>query len=663
MTLAPPPFFAAAELHQGRHRRAGAGDGAGDVGLDAPRARVVGVGGEVEEAADLRRLCPEDAAHHLEQHDELAEQVEAVARQPVRVGVELLVGEEDRRPGSVHREERRDLEDRRRRHDAEPEEARGVAAEGGDLLVDAQLGEPGEIVHPGEERDHREAYQLVHGRDVTTPRGAPRRRRAHNLAGGGRRFRAALVPGPCGSWYLYGMTQEPGGAPGGDDPLLGAVLAGRYRLLEKLGEGGMGAVYRGVHETLRKPVAVKVLPRAARANREMVTRFEREAVAAANLKHPNIAEATDSGQMADGTLFMVMEFVEGRTLAALMAQGRLAPGRALHVLRQIGAAVTFAHGREVVHRDLKPANVVVFDWGDERDLVKVIDFGIARMRSSFGGGTSGLTKAGSVVGTVEYMAPEQAMGQAVDARADQYALGVIAFEMLTGQPPYIADDVAALVFMHVGAPIPSVTSRAPELAAYRGLDEVVAKMMGKLPDERFPALTEAIAALGSALEGPRLTPAAPAVPITFTQPLTARPALTGRGTIISVPPLLTQPNVLGATPAPQASPFPISAAPMGAAPRPPASPVATPPPATHRRELPIVLIAVMVGLVGLAILAALIINLVNASATDPAPPPTASAAPAEAPTEAPFVMPGRPPTGLGPGLHDKGRGKGHGKGK
>jgi eukaryotic-like serine/threonine-protein kinase len=453
------------------------------------------------------------------------------------------------------------------------------------------------------------------------------------------------------------MTEEPGGAPGGDDPLLGAVLAGRYRLLEKLGEGGMGAVYRGVHETLRKPVAVKVLPRAARANREMVTRFEREAVAAANLKHPNIAEATDSGQMADGTLFMVMEFVEGRTLAAVMAQGRLAPGRALHLLRQIGAAVTFAHGREVVHRDLKPANVVVFDRGDERDLVKVIDFGIARMRSSFGGGTSGLTKAGSVVGTVEYMAPEQAMGQAVDARADQYALGVIAFEMLTGEPPYIADDVAALVFMHVGAPIPSVTSRAPELSGYRGLDEVVAKMMGKLPDERFPALSEAITALGSALEG-RVTMAVPSVPVvsgSFTQPMAARPAVTGRGTIISVPPRLTQPNVLGAPPAPLVSASPIA---TGETPRPPVQPVAA------RRELPIFLIAVLAGLTGLAMLAALIISLVTASPTDLATVASASASvvPADAPPTSSMLGPVHPSIG-GPGPHDKGHGKPHGKGK
>ena len=161
-----------------------------------------------------------------------------------------------------------------------------------------------------------------------------------------------------------------------------------------------------------------------------------------------------------------MEYVEGRSLRAILAQdGRLPPARALHLLRQIGAALAFAHGLEIVHRDLKPENVMVFERGDERDLVKVIDFGIARMRSSFGGGPSGLTQVGTVVGTVEYMAPEQAMGQAVDARADQYALGVIAFELLTGQPPYVADDVASLVYMHVGAPIPRVTERAPELPA------------------------------------------------------------------------------------------------------------------------------------------------------------------------------------------------------
>ncbi len=450
------------------------------------------------------------------------------------------------------------------------------------------------------------------------------------------------------------MTPEPGGAPTlGDDPLLGTVLAGRYRLLEKLGEGGMGAVYRGVHETLRKPVAVKILPRAARANRELVTRFEREAVAAANLKHPGIAEVTDSGQTPDGTLFMVMEYVEGRTLHALMQQeGRLAPARALHLLRQIGAAVSFAHGREVVHRDLKPANMVVFDRGEERDLVKVIDFGIARMRSSFGGGNSGLTRAGTVVGTVEYMAPEQAMGQAVDPRADEYALGVIAFELLTGQAPYVSDDVASLVFMHVGAPIPAVSSRAPDLAAYHGLDEAVAKMMGKLPDERFASVSEAVAALAVAVEGQRLTATGASLPMGFTMgapppnpraegslarpaspsllqaPAAGTPVVTSRGTVIAMP----------ASP-----PVTMIGAPRMSAPAMTPAPIPGSPPA-RRGGPPFVLLAVIAGATLLALLFLVLgIYLWSSPSPDPAPAPSFSAVPAEAPTEPSMLMPSRPP--------------------
>ena len=430
------------------------------------------------------------------------------------------------------------------------------------------------------------------------------------------------------------MMPEPGGAPSaGDDPLLGALIADRYRLLEKIGEGGVGSVYRGVHETLRKPVAVKLLGRAARADREMVRRFEREAVAAANLKHPNIAEATDSGQMPDGTLFLVMEYVQGRSLRAILTQdGRLPPARALHILRQIGSAAVFAHGLEVVHRDLKPDNVVLFDRGDERDLVKVIDFGIARMRSAFGGGPSGLTQIGSVVGTAEYMAPEQAMGQAVDGRADQYSLGVIAFELLTGQPPYVADDVASLVYMHVGAPIPRVTERAPDLAAITGpaLDDVIARMMGKLPAERFPSLSEALTALAIALERPAPVTAPSALP---RPPLAAGPISfrAAGGTIISPErPAVTPPA------SPPAIGKPASA------------------PARKREELPIVLIvSVTVSAIGLIVVLAIFLARWNSSVSDPASGAVSSGLPSEAPAT------------LAPISHDKGkpRVKPRGKGK
>jgi eukaryotic-like serine/threonine-protein kinase len=277
------------------------------------------------------------------------------------------------------------------------------------------------------------------------------------------------------------------------DRLVGTLVGDRYRVGRKLGEGGMGLVYLATHESLRKQVALKVLGTSARIEGEAMARFEREAIAAGNLRHPNIAEATDFGQLPDGGLYLVMEYVEGTTLRRLIAEEKLSPERALAIVRQIGAALAAAHAREVVHRDLKPENVIV-TRGTSGDVVKVIDFGIAKLRSTtFDGIGTGLTSAGTVFGTAEYMSPEQVMGQPVDARADQYALGVLAFELLTGKPPYKNDDVGQLMMMHVGAPVPSVRESSPNLDP--AIDSAIAKMLAKLPDERFSSIVEAINAL------------------------------------------------------------------------------------------------------------------------------------------------------------------------
>ncbi|MEZ4294274.1 MAG: protein kinase [Polyangiaceae bacterium] len=292
-----------------------------------------------------------------------------------------------------------------------------------------------------------------------------------------------------------------------EDALIGTLVAERYRVVRKLGEGGMGVVYEAVHEALRKPVAMKLLASSGRIDKEAVARFEREAIAAANLRHPNIAEATDFGRLPDGALYLVMEYVEGLTLRRLLRRdGRLPPERALAILEQVGSALTTAHAREVVHRDLKPENIIVARAHGREDFVKVIDFGIARIRNAtFGGGATGLTKAGTVFGTPEYMAPEQVMGQPADARADQYALGVLAFELLTGKPPFAADDIGQLMMMHVGAPIPSTRNSAPTLSP--AADAVVQRMLAKLPDERFPSVDEAVRALAASLAPASAIPA------------------------------------------------------------------------------------------------------------------------------------------------------------
>jgi len=290
-----------------------------------------------------------------------------------------------------------------------------------------------------------------------------------------------------------GPTMQDSSSP--DDPRIGSTLADRYRIVAPLGEGGMGTVYRGVHEALRKPVAIKFLQQKIHGNREMVVRFEREAVTAANLRHPNIAEAMDYGSLPDGTLYLVMELVEGVPLRNLIAPGQGLPvERVLRVLSQVVAALDLAHSMGIVHRDLKPENILLFDRGPERDIVKIIDFGIARINSAtFNTGPTALTAAGAIFGTPQYMAPEQVMGQPVDGRADQYAVGIIAFEMLTGSPPFTGENFAELVMKHVGAPAPRSVESAPHVPAT--MDAAIARMMSKLPDERFASMTEALRAM------------------------------------------------------------------------------------------------------------------------------------------------------------------------
>ncbi|MEO6418370.1 MAG: serine/threonine-protein kinase, partial [Polyangiaceae bacterium] len=233
--------------------------------------------------------------------------------------------------------------------------------------------------------------------------------------------------------------------PGGPASLIGTTLSGRYKIEKLLGEGGMGAVYQAEHTHMRKRLAVKVLHPEMSRLPEVVARFEREAMAAAHIDHPNVATATDFGKLEDGSFFLVLEFVEGESLRDVIAVGRLETGRALRILRQIAAALQRAHALGIVHRDLKPENVMLVNREGEPDFVKVLDFGIAKVQigeltagnvKESGPGQPLLTQAGMVYGTPEYMAPEQALGQPVDPRADIYSLGIIGYEMLAGVRPF-----------------------------------------------------------------------------------------------------------------------------------------------------------------------------------------------------------------------------------
>jgi serine/threonine protein kinase len=299
-------------------------------------------------------------------------------------------------------------------------------------------------------------------------------------------------------------SERPSVRPGGPESLVGAVLGGRYLIERLLGEGGMGAVYQAEHTHMRKRLAVKVLHPEMSRLPEVVARFEREAMAAAHIDHPNVAAATDFGKLEDGSFFLVLEYVEGKGLREAIDEGRLELGRALHVTRQIASALARAHGLGIVHRDLKPENVMLVTRGDDANVVKVLDFGIAKVPVGElvgDGRTPGqaLTQLGMVYGTPEYMAPEQALGEAVDARADLYALGVILFEMLTGARPFEHDSKVALLGMHVTAPIPRMSDRAPDAGVPEEIDALVTKLLAKEATARFADAKELIEALDVAV--------------------------------------------------------------------------------------------------------------------------------------------------------------------
>lgn len=305
--------------------------------------------------------------------------------------------------------------------------------------------------------------------------------------------------------------------------LVGTMLDGRYELSAHLATGGMGAVFRARHVHLRKDVAVKVLRPDLTASAEIVERFRREAEIASALEHDNIVKVTDFGRSAEGYLFIVMELLTGEGLFdRLRREGFLSPEDAVPILWQVCSGLDAAHARGVVHRDLKPENVFLARTSSGREVTKILDFGIAKIADPENAST---TASGIVVGTPEYLAPEQAMGTDVDARADVYAVGLIAWRALAGRHPFKAEDPRALLMMQATRPVPPLTDPRPDLAAYPALCAAVAKACAKDPAARH----QTAAALGSDLRGalgpafllpPGATPL-PSVPTPHT-PLPAR---------------------------------------------------------------------------------------------------------------------------------------------
>jgi eukaryotic-like serine/threonine-protein kinase len=284
--------------------------------------------------------------------------------------------------------------------------------------------------------------------------------------------------------------------------LIGKVLSERYRIEALLGEGGMGAVYLAEHVLMRKRLAVKVLHAEMTRMPEMVARFEREAMAAAHIEHPNVAAATDFGKLDNGAFFLVLEYVEGTSLRDVVDKGPLELRRALHIAHQIASALARATVLGIVHRDLKPENVMLVERDGDPDFVKVLDFGIAKVPvgelASRGGGDEGgqvLTQLGMVYGTPEYMAPEQALGQAVDARADLYALGAMLFEMLTGVRPFDAETKVALLGMKVTSDPPTLASKNASLQVPAAVEAMVRRLLDKEAKSRYQDAREVLDAL------------------------------------------------------------------------------------------------------------------------------------------------------------------------
>src|SRR3954451_11055289 len=271
--------------------------------------------------------------------------------------------------------------------------------------------------------------------------------------------------------------------------MIGTVLSGRYRLEAKLGSGGMSTVYLARDTTLDRQGAGKVMHRAMSEQADQLQRFRQEARAVAKISHPNVVSVIDAGEDG-GHPYIVFEYVEGETLKQRIARiGALDVQEAIAYAIEIARGLSIAHGRNLVHRDIKPQNVLIDDEG----RAKLTDFGISRQLEQ-----DGMTATGRVLGTTDYVAPEQAMGQAVDPRSDIYSLGVVLYEMLVGQVPFHADSQVGVAMKHVNEDLPDVQRRRPEVSAAVAL--VVERSTAKEQSERYQDVGEMTDDLETALE-------------------------------------------------------------------------------------------------------------------------------------------------------------------
>jgi eukaryotic-like serine/threonine-protein kinase len=270
------------------------------------------------------------------------------------------------------------------------------------------------------------------------------------------------------------------------DSLIGRPLNNRYLVKRKIGEGGFGAVFEGMQIATERPVALKVLHPQSVSDATVVARFRREAEACSKLRNPHTVIIYDFDQTEDGVLYLAMELVRGKSLQDIQRESGIIPvERCLSILDQVAEALGEAHAKGIVHRDMKPENIMV-EIREGEDFVKVLDFGIAKIKSGDGGKDApALTAIGQTVGTLEFMSPEQLRGKPLDGRSDIYALGMLAYEMLTGGLPFKkSKSTSEIIQFHLQEPPPPPSSLKPEAAIPASVDELVQKMCAKSRDDR-----------------------------------------------------------------------------------------------------------------------------------------------------------------------------------
>ena len=300
------------------------------------------------------------------------------------------------------------------------------------------------------------------------------------------------------------------------DNLVGTVLQDSFRLTRRIGEGGMGTVYEGTQLRLNKRVAVKLLARQLASNDEALARFRREAEVTSQLGHPHIVQVFDFGTAPTGEPYLVMEYLEGEDLdQRLRRAGRMPLPAVVHILRQVASALTSTHARGIVHRDLKPANIFVLEVEGETDFVKIVDFGISKVRAA----SVRITGASVVMGTPNYMSPEQAVGRidGIDHTTDQWSLACIAYELLAGRGPFVGDTIQSLLYQVVHQEPASLSGLVAGLPPE--VESVIRRALRKQQETRFPTVNDFARAFAAAAEG-----TAPVVTVRETPAPVASPA-------------------------------------------------------------------------------------------------------------------------------------------